>query len=290
MPMNARLLRPIASGVHPEAAAWRSAVVANGGSVSASTVKAVSTFCAAIDSAGIRDRFLRLNLFCGTSDSSLNAVRTPLYRGQSRTGTQLGNAADISANFVQGDYAETGVSGGLTGNGSNKRLATGLAGSNLNGHDIHLSVYEISPSTNIFDASLGVRTAFSAPGATLWVENPNTKYQFTLHNNAISATASPPTGHWIGVQTASVTGALYRNGSSVETAYTSGLATASDYSSITHDFGVFAHNDGGSPNVFRDFSAARLGGYSIGLSMNGTQAAAFYTAMQAFQTALGRNV
>jgi len=288
MPMSPRLLRPIASGVHPEAAAWRSAVVANGGSVSGSTMKAVSKFCADIDKAGIRDRFLRLNLFCGNSDASLNAARTPLYRAASRTATQLGNATDTSANFVQGDYAETSASGGLTGNGSNKRLATGLAGSQLNGHNIHLSVYEILPTTATFDASLGVRSNFSAPGATLWVGSPNTQYQLALHNNGISATASP--GHWIGVQTGSVTGALYRNGVSESTTYTSGAATASDYSTISHDFGVFAHNDGGSPNVFRDFSATRLGGYSIGLSMNSTQAAAFYTAMQAFQTALGRNV
>jgi hypothetical protein len=290
MPMSPRLLRPIASGVHPEANAWRTAVVANGGSVSASTMKAVSKFCADIDAAGIRDRFLRLNLFCGNSDASLNAARTPLYRAASRTATQLGNATDTSANFVQGDYAETGASGGLTGNGSNKRLATGLAGSQLNGHNIHLSAYEILPSTGTFDASVGVRSNFSAPGATLWIPSPNTSYQLTLQNNSISASPSPLAGHWVGVQTGSVTGALYRNGVSESTTYVTGAATASDYSTISHDFGVFAHNDGGSPNVFRDFSATRLGGYSIGLSMTSTQAAAFYTAMQAFQTALGRNV
>lgn len=292
MPMNNRLLRPVASGIHPEAAAWRSAVVANGGSVSPSTLKAVGDFCKAIDAAGIRDRFLRLNLFCGTSDASLNAVRTPLYRGQSRTGTQLGNATDTSANFVQGDYTERGASGGLTGNGSNKRLATGLAGSNLNGHNIHLSAYEILPSTGTFDASLGVRTNFGAPGVTLWVVSPATTYQWTTQNNGIQvAVGTSPTGHWIGVQTGSIVGALYRNGVSQSTTYFGGSPTASDFSGITHDFGVFAHNDGGTPtNVFRDFSATRLGGYSIGLALTGSQAAAFYTAMQAFQTALGRNV
>ena len=126
MAMSPRLLRPIASGVHPEAAAWRSAVVANGGSVSASTVKAVSAFCAAINAAGIRDRFYRLSLMCGDSDVSLVAVRTPLYRGPSLGGTQYGNALDTNNNFVQGDYAETGATGGLKGNGSSKYLDTGL--------------------------------------------------------------------------------------------------------------------------------------------------------------------
>ena len=289
--MNNRLLRPVASGVHPEAAAWRSAVVANGGSVSGSTLKAVGDFCKAIDAAGIRDRFLRLNLFCGNSDASLNAVRTPLYRGQSRTGTQLGNATDTSANFVQGDYTETGASGGLTGNGSNKRLATGLAGSNLNGHNIHLSAYEISPSPNAFDVSVGVRTNFSAPGMSILTSGVATTYEMALQNNAIQvAVGSAPTGHWIGVQTGNRVGVLYRNGVSSSTTYVGGANTTSDFSSIAHDFGVFSHNDGGTPNVHRDFSATRLGGYSIGLAFTGSQAAAFYTAMQAFQTALGRNV
>ena len=137
MPMNPRLLRPIASGVHPEAAAWRSAVVANGGSVSGSTMKAVSTFCAAIDSAGIRDRFYRLNLFAGTG---LSACLVPLYRGQSRTGTQYGNITDTNANFVSGDYVETGATGGLKGlRTSTKRLNTGLAPAEFSGHNFHAS-------------------------------------------------------------------------------------------------------------------------------------------------------
>jgi hypothetical protein len=65
MPMNPRLLRP-RSTIHPEAADWANRVRANGGSVSGSTLTAVSRFCASISAAGIRDRFYRLNLFCGT--------------------------------------------------------------------------------------------------------------------------------------------------------------------------------------------------------------------------------
>lgn len=77
MAMNNRLLRPRASGFHPEAAAWKTAVVANGGSVSGATLSAVDKFCKAIDAAGIRDRLYRVNLFAGTG---LNACLVPLYR------------------------------------------------------------------------------------------------------------------------------------------------------------------------------------------------------------------
>ena len=292
MPMSARLLRPRASGVHPEAASWRTRVVANGGSVSATTMQAVDRFCRSIDAvSGLRACFYRLNLFCGTSDASLNAVRTPLYLGRSLGGTQFGGTTDTNANFVADDYAETGASGGLKGNGTTKRLATGLAGSNLNGHNLHLSAYEISPTTGAFDASVGLRTNFSAPGAYLTTGGVATTYEISFGNNSIQdALGSAPTGHWIGVQAGNRTGVLYRNGVSRSTTYTIGANTTNDFSTLAHDFAVFAINDGGTPNVFRDISATRLGGYSIGLSMTGQQAAAFYTAMQAFQTALARNV
>ena len=89
MAMNQKLLRPRASGVHPEAAAWQTAVVANGGSVSSTTLTAVNVFCKAVDSAGLRSVFYRLNLFCG---GNLSSALVPLYRGPARTGTQYGNA------------------------------------------------------------------------------------------------------------------------------------------------------------------------------------------------------
>ena len=86
-PMNPRLLRPRAGGgFHPEAQVWRNAVIANGGTISAATLKAVSDFCRSIDAAsGLRANLLRVNLFCGTG---LEACLVPLYRVSSSTCTQ----------------------------------------------------------------------------------------------------------------------------------------------------------------------------------------------------------
>lgn len=62
---------------------WVHRVYANGGTVTPSTAAAVNTFCNAIDAAGIRSRFFRLNPYCGTLGSSIQSsgVVVPLYRG-----------------------------------------------------------------------------------------------------------------------------------------------------------------------------------------------------------------
>lgn len=286
MPMNNRLLRPVASGVHPEAAAWRSAVVANGGSVSGSTLKAVGDFCKAIDAAGIRDRFLRLNLFCGTG---LSACLVPLYRGQSRTGTQFGNTTDTATNFVSGDYVETGASGGLKGlRTALKRLQTGLAPSQFSGFNFHASCYEILNSDTTYDVSMGSWRGANSAGFYVGPSDPVTNYDFSVINNAIRISGSPPNGHIIGCQTGNRTGAVFRNGVSASTTYLGGANTTSDWSLVTWDIAVFCWQN--AAGVFGDYSSARLGGYSVGVAMTAPQAAAFYTAMQAFQTALTRNV
>ena len=104
--------------IHHDALDWARRVVSNSGTVSQPTLRAVSTFCDAIDRAGIRDRFYRLNLFCG---DNLSAALVPLYRNSSSTGTQLGGLTDTNAAvsgqspFVSGDYTLTGV---LVGTGN----------------------------------------------------------------------------------------------------------------------------------------------------------------------------
>lgn len=290
MPMSSRLLRPIASVVHPEAAAWRTAVVANGGSVSASTMRAVSTFCSAIDSAGIRDRFYRLNLFAGDSDASLNAVRTPLYRGPSRTGTQFGNATDTNANFVSGDYSE---SSGLKGNGSTKHLLTGLLPSDI-GTAQHLAI-SVSADTTVNTFALGCDNAFDAGWTSCVIDFLAT---VTQGGGASGLRARGNTASNNGSVSASIFTSANAYRALVTSARTSGAGMSmyesgvlSETRSPTYqtfpafEFAVFGGNRKGTI-VGR--SPVRLSSYSIGLDMTGAQAAAYNTALVAFLTALGR--
>lgn len=282
-PMSPRLLRPRAGGgFHPDAQDWRNRVITNGGTVSGSTLTAVSNFCRSIDAAGIRDRFFRLNLFAGTG---LSAALVPLFRGQSRAGTQFGNTTDTNVGpFVSGDYVETGATGGLNGNGTTKYLNTGLAANSTAYGDRHLCVYEIEKSPNTFDISIGARSSSPATFFELTTNNPATTFSFRSSDNAAVANDTGYTAGamMMGVHPSSHLGVIYKNGSSAGT-----LTFNARSNSYAGNLFVFAGNSDGFAS---DIADVRLGCYSIGLSMTAGQVSSYYTAMQAFQTALSRNV
>lgn len=312
MAMNNRLLRPkkaAASGPAPfvynaEATAWESAVIANGGTVSTATKQAVSDFCDAIDAAGIRSSFLRLNLVCG---DNLAAARTPLYRGASPTGTQYGAAIDANVGpYASGDYTE---STGLTGNGTSKYLDTTLTIGTLAtfGADygnVHASVYNRTSATGPqfggsdyaglyltnacaldsgTNATIGDTAAYFQTGSSTTgdhdVYSSSTGYGFTL---ALFSSASA--------------GLIARQGTALSVTVRNSSALAFDNADDTPLFfgGCFSSfDDGGGPALTPYCADGAVAGYSVGvvgdLSFSGGRAA-FYNAFQAFQTALGRHV
>lgn len=268
--------------IHHDALDWVRRVVANGGSCSQSTLRAVSAFCDAIDRAGIRDRFFRVNLFCGNSDGSLAAVRTPLFRGPSLAGTQFGNATDASLNFVQGDYAETGASGGLQGStgGAARYLNTGLAPSVLPSVATgHISIWRAAGT----EGGSFTRIPIGTRGAVAYEIQERSSGQFgfwgsyTAASNAVANAA----GHRLVSRTGATALTLYSNGSSVGTESTSTTPT-----SLTTPWWVFESNSNGSGTG--SFFNGILRAYSIGESMTAGQAASFYAALNTFMAALSR--
>lgn len=281
MGMSGRLLRP-RQNLHPDAASWASRVVANGGSVG-SSLPAVNTFCKAIAAAGIRDRFYRLNLFCGASDASLNAVRTPLYRGPSLGGTQFGNTTDTNVNFVQGDYAETGASGGLNSSTATKYLDTGFATTSI-------------PSLLSFHLSSGFKDVgpTAAERTFIGVFEGGQQRFFVLRRNVTSGTLAGFVGSFNGPSTTSADNSQHllavRTSSTLITLYNAGVSVGTDATAVspltsTYPFFVFARNDSGTA---ANYLIGRMRIYSIGSGLDATQAAALSAAVAAFNTALGR--
>jgi hypothetical protein len=255
-------------------------VATNGGTVSSNTLAAVSTFCASIDAAGLRDRFYRLNLFCGNSDASLNAVRTPLYRGPSLTGTQYGGSLDTNNNFVQGDYAETGASGGLLGNGTTKYLDTGFAMNTLPSiNSGHASLYNTNRSrTNAFRGQLGVNNGSSTIGFGL-SSDANVYALWAGQAAAVPATAN---GFLVASRTNSNNLVAYMNGSSIGSTSTPTSGSLSSLEAV-----VFANRT--TAGTAANYDAGRYQSYSIGTGLTTSEVSTYYTAILAFQTALGRN-
>lgn len=282
MPMNPRLLRPRQTiSVHPEAAAWAARVVANGGSVSGSTLNAVSKFCASIAAAGIRDRFYRLNLFCGTG---LPACLVPLYRGQSLGGTQFGNTTDTNNGpFVSGDYAETGSSGGLQGNGSTKYLATGIGQTFAGTNEIHNSLGFTPNIAAGYQCAIGARYNVSNSVAAE-VRGANANFRVAAFSSGVATIAySPSSGRnslLVNHSSANLFD-VYSRGSLLQS-----LGLGNYIAATTANFLVFAGDTNGTPSAYFSGSADY---YSIGLRFtSSTQVTAFHAAIAAFRAALSR--
>jgi hypothetical protein len=284
MPMSPRLLRPI-STTHPEAQVWRNAVIANGGTVSGSTLNAVSRFCRSIDAAGIRDKFYRLNLFCG---DGLTAALVPLYRAESRTATARGNTTDTNNGpFVSADYNNTGSSSGLQGNGTSKFLDTGVNMNTLNSDNLHLgfglrATQTGSPSFRSLGGTFnGVFPGGFAVDMSVRRNNDNRHCIFGL-----VATASRTAGENVQAAPLGVGDVMmaypsfYRNGSAA-----GDTATAFDNYPSAHPIYIFALNQA---NTTVNYTDARMNWYSIGLTMTAAQVLAYYNAIAAFNTALSR--
>lgn len=291
MPMSPRLLRPI-NTLHPEAADWKNRVIANGGSVGGSTLSAVSAFCRRVDAQpGLRAAILRLNLFCGTG---LAAALVPLYRAASRTATGIGNATDTNVNFVSGDYAETGASGGLKGDGSTKYLNTGFnpstaiptqtsahasySGTSLetSGNAIGIGAYNGIAATGLFVADV-----WSFSGSAPTINNRRARMgSTTVENSAVAPTGTSAESHFIS----------NRSSSTLLTAYQSGVSVATNTNSVTPSLAnqstyIFCLNSSGTAAAF---TSGRLRMYSLGSGLTDAQALAFANAVATFNSALNR--
>lgn len=265
---------------------WVNRVYANGGTVSSATATAVNQFCVDIESAGLRDRFRRLNLFCGTG---LNACLTPLYRAASLGDTQLGNATDTNVGpFVSGDYVE---SAGLTGTGNNgigagnsKHLRTGLTPATVGFSSGHLSAFIFGLNQTAPNQSGIIAVRDNGSSQRWWLDyrqssivSEYTGNNFTTFAPPVSSTNS----HIILSRTSLSSMRYFQNGSQVGSEFTTSVSGTGG----TADWPVFATLVDGSPTSYAPF---RMGGYSIGIGMTPTQAASYTTAMQAFQTAMSR--
>lgn len=257
-------------GIDADAVAWALAVQAAGGSYNAVTLAAMSNFCVSAKAAGIWTKLNRVNLLCG---NQLAAALIPLKAGS-------GTATETNVNFVGGDYTEAT---GLTGNGTTKYLNTGLAQNVFTAASRHLMAYERVRATGTADTSIGSDTTSNV---NMWGLRTTAGVAADTQYSA-SVTSAGPTlvaagvGMFVGNSESDTTADLYKNGAIAAT-----LAVAAATPSAEALF-VLGNNRSGA---VAGASNATLAGYSAGLGLTAAEVATYYTIMQAFQTALGRQV
>jgi hypothetical protein len=101
----------------------------------------------------------------------------------------------------------------------------------------------------------------------------------TSYGTSVSSTDSR--GFWCGATNGSSTQTLYKNGTSIKT----GTQAAGNFAN--NNIYIGANNGAGTASLF---SNKQIAFASLGDGLSGTQASNFYTAVQAFQTALSRQV
>jgi hypothetical protein len=283
MPMNHRLLVPRQT-LHPEALAWRAAVIANGGTVSGAEVNAVSRFCnmAEFGSVPFRSAFLRFNPLMG---GFLGAL-VPLFRGPSRTGTQYGNATDTNANFVAGDYS---LASGLQSGVGAKRLS---CGANLASNATQANLHAMIDGSG-FD--VGSAAANVAMGHTDGGFTNRSFFQTTTASIAdirwassggIATTPSPANitaGMLLATAVSATDIRFYVDGAQSGSTMTTNRGSAALEAT---DFPIFCLNQGTASYTAHSYCRAKS--YSLGFGMTSAQVSAFRSALVALYSAVGR--
>ena len=282
------------SVANADAQDWINRVYSNGGAVSSATAASVNSLCDSLDASGVRPLMYRMGIFAG---SNLNAALVPLYRGPSLGGTQYGGTTDTNNAFVGigTDYAETGASGGLTGNGTTKYLTPG-------------TMAQLKPSWTTHHFGIDIKNGY--PDATnryqmgaFFNEAPTSPRGFyTIEGTSSTRTGSSGTTGRAGFTSAAnlkmvvrATASdlrLFEDGTQVGTTQAvADTATVLPGGQFVVGASSYQNVSGGTPTSIVNGYAPAVGtmrGYSIGEAMDSTQRAAFASAWSAFRTAMGR--
>lgn len=267
------------SGLDPAVADWLSRVATAGGTVSPSTRTAVASFVATSRANGTWSLFRRLNLVCGDFLASF----VPLIN-------TVGATQDTNVNLISADYTE--ASGWKT-DGTTKYVRTGFTPDSLGSIGVYLRTTQPSDTNEYMP--IGCNNAGYSQVAWLVANRTGTSgttagavsgfYTGPASNAGSGAVAGgmvPAMWHSVRDSTNAIN--LYKNGANVGSSFT-GVTPAS----TTTEAYVLCRNDGNVPTAFTVVNT-QISAYVFDSSMTPTQATNFYTAMQTFQTALGRQV
>jgi hypothetical protein len=275
-----------------EAQQWRDRVVAFGGTVSASSLRAVSEFVHACKRAGIWNKLVRVNLICGDYIASM----VPLKVGG-------GFALDLPQGTASSsEYTELGVDGGIqawpvqnTSAPTFKWYDTGfIPAVHLTPGDVHIGVYtnSIGFNSSEYRVAIGAACTAGTGGDTNRLQidgNPFGNYTLRVYLGAGYRRDSDNNlgggglrGHYMASIQGGVVSQVFNEaaypGSAVDLA---GPGTLPDQTI----YFMAQHNPAGLSQYGTN---ATFAGYHIGHGLTASECLALSTAMVTFQKSLGR--
>lgn len=256
-----------------DARGYEATIRGQGGSLASATYIDVTRFARLAKQWGLRERIVRLNLYCG---NDTNGCKVVLF------GEAVGGTTDTISSFVAADYSE---STGLTGDTTTKQLVVGGSmqfASNppfTSRNDLHFAVYNRTDGTSP-GYVIGTQDGSTQVAMLLKYTDNNTYLRMGNLATFVQTNETSVLGWYMGVRTSDSSCDFYHNGVL--------MANYSPGSSALPSLAINVHaaNVSGVPAR----SARTLAGYSLGYSMTSTQVANYYLLMQWFQKARGRGV
>jgi len=253
------------SGVDPDAAAFFARVTAAGGTLSATEKTAVNTLVVQMKADGTWTPMKAIYPMVGSSA----AACAQNLKSSSFTGT-----------FTSGwTFASTGV----TPNGSSSYMQTGfIPSANLSVNSVHASLYLNTNNIALTGDPVDLGAFNNPTQALLILQSSTVTLAVNTRNLAASIATTQTTrlGFTTSSRTSSTLTTLYKNGIDIVNGNSGGtLPTIETYL--------------GGLNLMGSLYGAtnnRIAFHSLGDSLTSTQASNFYTAVQAFQTTLSRQV
>jgi hypothetical protein len=248
-------------GVDADAQAFFDRVTTAGGTLSTTEKNATNQLVLDMKSAGIW--------------SSMKAVY-PMVGASAAACAQNLKSSSFTGTFTSGwTFASTGV----TGNGTSAYFNTTVKNNtNLTDRASHWSAYFRTLGNDGFHGYYS-----SLAGAAFGVQPKDSTNKIATGLNDIRSTGvTSAAGFLIGSVNNATDAKLYLNNSLVKT-----NNTTSDLTGYSLDFYLGALNSLGTPIIYGTQQSAFL---SLGDKLTDTQASNFYTAVQAFQTTLSRQV
>jgi hypothetical protein len=253
--------------VDPDWLAYYNRVIAAGGSLSTTEQNATKTLVADLKSAGIW--------------SAMKAIY-PMVGASAAACAQNLKSASFTGSFTSGwTFASTGV----TPNGTSAYMNTGLnANSNLTRSNHHISFYSRTQNSsgNYWNIGGEISPAISDLGVYFNAVSNKVFLSGSYPAYAAYTNITNTLGLHIGAHTSSTSQKLYQNSSLLAT-----NTISNTFAMPNLNYWIGAANNNGVVGLPAPHQCAFA---SIGDGLDDTQASNFYTAVQAFQTTLSRQV